>query len=637
MNSTAVTSSFGKTGPDWRYRLESIPLRRLRGFVLAAILVGTAGVLAAVNLAAAPTRHATEGTLVRRAWVVETTGSFGRVTDWYDHPPLGWLVLSGWTAVTGAFERAPSAVAAGRELALVAQVVTLALLWILARRMRLARGAAALAVAVAGLSPLAVELHRQVTLENLAVPWILGAFVLACSPRRRLAAVAACGACLGAAVLTHEAAMLLVPFVAWQVARSGLPSTRRYALVVAGSVFGMVIGAYVVATALSGELVAGADHAGLWDGIRSQLAVRPPLTSAPFVGASPFDVDPLLLVALLVAAPAALVTVPRLRPVAAGSLVLLLLAVGPGDVRPALVVTALPLGAVVLAGLADAGWRHRPTAGAPTRAVWAAVGAAVGTVAVVGWIGEHHRLLTADADEPLDNAEAWLVANVPHDRGLIVDDAVWVDLAEAGFPVDRLAGYHQLAIDPGVGPQPTGRWDQYRLLVVTESLRASDHLGPVVDEALQHSVALAVFGTDREQVEIRTIVADGPISAAHANDHDRVAAASAGEALARNRSIELTPGASAALVDGEVDQRLMTTLVALALDTPLRVTSFSADPAEAATGAPRRTVVIEVGSDADARSLADLLAHQAPPYRPHLVDLGSDRTLTITYRPAAVI
>jgi hypothetical protein len=634
---TVAPAAFVKSGPGWRYRFESIPIRRLRGFGMATVLVGLVGMVQAINMMAAPARHSAEGVLVRRAWIVSSAGSLGRVTDWYDHPPLGWLLLSGWASLTGAFERAPTAVGAGRELALVAHLVTASLLWVLARRLRLARWSAALAVVLFGLSPLAVELHRQVSLDNLAMPWIIAAFTLSCSPRRQLAAFAASGACLAVGMLVNEAALLLLPLLGWQVWQSSLPSTRRYGLVLAGSMFVLVGGVYVAGVALAGELVAGGGHAGLVDGVRFVFEERPFRSSSPLPGASPFDLDPAGLVLMLVAVPVALVAVPRLRPLAACALLLAVLALGPGDLWPAAIVALLPFGAVTVAGVADHAWRR------PTGRRWfhrSAVAGALAIVvwAVVGWVGEDHRLLTEDSDVALTSAERWLVDNVPRERSLIVDDALWVDLVESGFPPEQLAAYGTVEVDADVGPAATGSWSDYRLVVVTDPLRTVAEAGRgSIDEGVRRSVPVAIFGAGSDRVEVRRIVTEGPATVANANDHDRIASVSAGTALARNRSIDLTPGARAALVAGEVDERLMTTLVALAVDHPLLVSSFPLDPGEAAAGVPRRVVELRAATEADARALAELLAHQEPPYQPAAVDIGAGGAMTVTYLPAAVI
>jgi hypothetical protein len=268
---TPPSPAFTRTGPSWRYRVESMPVRRLQDFTVAAALVAVGAVAHGVHQSAVPGRSAAEGVLVGRAWLLDDGGLVSRATDWYDHPPLGWLLLGAWTSLTSAFDRAPSAVAAGRELMLVAYVASAALLWVLGRRLGLRRWSAALALAGFGLLPPVVELHRRVTLDNLAVPWALAAFALASHPRRPLFAYAGSGACLGAAVLTREWALLLAPLLAWHLHRSTVPSTRRYALTISGTLFGLVLLGYVLGVAAAGELAASGNHAGLLDGLGHRI------------------------------------------------------------------------------------------------------------------------------------------------------------------------------------------------------------------------------------------------------------------------------------------------------------------------------------------------------------------------------
>jgi 4-amino-4-deoxy-L-arabinose transferase-like glycosyltransferase len=132
-------------------------------------------------------------------------------TYWYDHPPLGRLLIAAWTTVTGAFSRASSAVAAGRGFTLVVQFASAALLYALARRLELRRPAAAACLLLFSLSPLALGFHRAVYLDNVATPFLLAAFVLALSPEHRLSAHAGAGLCFAAAVLAKETSLLLAP------------------------------------------------------------------------------------------------------------------------------------------------------------------------------------------------------------------------------------------------------------------------------------------------------------------------------------------------------------------------------------------------------------------------------------------
>ncbi len=98
-----------------------------------------------------------------------------------------------------------------RAVMLCVTLVTGVLLYVLARRLALPRWAAALAVALFGLSPLSVELHRQIFLDNIAVAWVLAAFVLAASPSRHLWHHFAAGLCAAVAVLSKETILLALP------------------------------------------------------------------------------------------------------------------------------------------------------------------------------------------------------------------------------------------------------------------------------------------------------------------------------------------------------------------------------------------------------------------------------------------
>ena len=128
---------------------------------------------------AAPTLVDDEGTYTAQAWAIEHWHTLAHYTYWYDHPPVGWVQIAGWTWLTGAFERNGLSAMAGREAMAVAKVVSLGLVFLLARRVGMNRVFAAVAVVLFGLSPLAMEFSRSVYLDNVAVPWLLAAFVVA--------------------------------------------------------------------------------------------------------------------------------------------------------------------------------------------------------------------------------------------------------------------------------------------------------------------------------------------------------------------------------------------------------------------------------------------------------------------------
>jgi len=89
------------------------------------------------------------------------------------------------------------------------------LLHSVARRLGFSRSAALVATALFSFSPLAIALHRQVFLDNVAVTWILAAFFLALSPGRHLWIQGMAGVAAAGAVLSKETVILTVPAVAY--------------------------------------------------------------------------------------------------------------------------------------------------------------------------------------------------------------------------------------------------------------------------------------------------------------------------------------------------------------------------------------------------------------------------------------
>jgi hypothetical protein len=489
------------------------------------------------------------------------------------------VVLGLWTSLTSAFDRAPTGVAAGRELMLVAYVASAGLLWVLGRRLGLRRGTAALALAGFGLLPPAVELHRQVSLDNLAVPWVLAAFALASHPRRPLLAHAGSGACLAAAVLTRDWALLLAPLLAWHLLRSSVPSTRRYALTVGGTVFGLVLVGYLVAVASAGELAASAAHPGLLDGLGHRLT-------------------------------------------------------HPGDLidGSTLAVALLPAAALGVAALAQTAWHRRRTTDRPVQPLLA-VGAVAAT-AVAAWWGAEHRLVTGDAttrDEALAGAGAWVAAELgDRPERLVADDTLWVDLVAGpgGLPADRVTALGSLELPADVVAGRPG-WAEHEVIVATAGVRAAAGRDEAAAALVDGAVPLAVFGTGAERVEVLRV---GPRPGA---PHDVAAAAVQGTALARNPALGVAPSVAGDLAAGRVDTRLMTTLVALAAAGPLEVRDLPAHPAEQAAGVPLRAAELGFRSPEEARSAAGLLRAQQPPYLPSRVDLdAAGGSVTMTYLPA---
>jgi len=498
--------------------------------VLGGLLLVT-GLVHGIGMYTSPGPFDDEGTYMAQAWAVEERGTLAHYTYWYDHPPLGWLTLAAWNVLSAPFTSGDPAITAGRQAMLVVHLLSVALVYVIARRLGIRRAVAAVAVALFSLSPLAIAYQRMIFLDNIAVLWVLVAFALALSPQRRLWSAAAAGAAMAAAVLTKETALVLVPAVAWQLWIAFDRRTRAFALALAASLFGLVAAVYPLYALLKAELLPGDDHVSLIEGVVFQLTGRVASGSIFDGGSIAFRVvgdwlrlDAWTLGLGVIVLPVALAT-RRLRAVGVALALQLVLLLRTGYLPIPFVIALLPFAALVAAGTLDqlagavAGRAGRLRSRHP--ALPAAVGglamaglvASVALSAVPSWAAGAGRLM-ADAPAPMDEARTWISAELPRDRRLLVDNTMWVDLVEAGFDDDlQVVWFYKLDftnnLDPSVASRLPGGWREFDYVVSTSSMRDSVRDSPggleEVRLALDRSEPVKVFGAGADRVEVRRI------------------------------------------------------------------------------------------------------------------------------------
>lgn len=477
-------------------------------------LLLVAAVTHAWGMTRSPVRIDDEGTYVAQAWAVQHWRALAHYTYWYDHPPLGWIQMALWTWPTRAFERVPYAVAAGRETALVAKLVSCWLLYVLARRLAFGRGAAAAAVLLLSLNPLALNFQRMALLDNLATPWLLAAFVLAASPGGRLSAFAMSGICFGAAVLTKETTLILLPALVWLLWRKSDPATRGFALTLFMALLVSAGGLYILYAALKNELLEGPDHVSLLWAVQWQLFSRPssgslldPASPARAVVQTWTNLDPWLLGAAVFLTPAGLL-VRRLRPVTLAFAIQVAMLLRDGYLPYPYVIAMLPFGALLVAGVGDALWARGSR--------WTGLAWRVPVVAGVGafsllvgpaWADGIHQQLTVNRDAAMQAASSWIDRHVGRDRRVVVDDSLWVDLVEMGFdPHQReVIWFYKLDLDPAV--RVPGGWRGIDYLVLGQVSRETLANSPSLRAALSHSRVVASFGQGPDAVTVRRVQA----------------------------------------------------------------------------------------------------------------------------------
>ena len=142
---------------------------------------------------------------------------------------------------------------------------------------------------------------------------------------------------------------------------------------------------------------------------------------------------------------------------------------------------------------------------------------------------------------------------------------------------------------------------------------------------------IASFGSGAARIDVRAIAPDGAAAFESALAADHAARITAGQQLLKNKSIHVSPTASAALAGGDVDPRLLVTLAGLAAQQRVTIVLFG-DPSPGAPGVPLRSAEISAANRAKLRAMLSFLRGQQGSYlAAHIESSGAHLTITFEY------
>ncbi|WP_328342858.1 ArnT family glycosyltransferase [Streptomyces violaceus] len=498
----------------------------LCGVLLVAILV-----VQGWNIADYPALSDDEGTYLAQAWSVQQGNGLAHYTYWYDHPPLGWIQIALLTWIPALISPESMTVGTMRAAMPLISGISAVLVLVLGRRLALPRWAAGLGMVFFGLSPLSVVLQREIFLDNLAVMWTLLAFTLAASPSRHLWHHFGAGIAAATAVLTKETMLVVLPALFLTMWRHSHKDTRKFALTGAVTACVLIGFAYPLFALLKGELLPGAGHVSLWDGVKYQMT-RPGSGFILDQGSGSWGVlqswlyyDKILPLGGLAGALLLLVTwrwsvtARALAGPALAVAVFAALALRPNGYLPAMyVIQALPFLALVLAG-GTASVAHavlsRRRSEAEKRyvslgryALAAVLALAAAAYVVPRWYDGARIAVTTDANAGYQAASKWLATEVedPERTRVLVDDALWLDLVHQGYrPGLGVIWFYKADLDPAVTKTMPRGWKDLDYVVASPTVRRDAADLPNVKAAMEHSDPVATFGTGEDRIEIRQI------------------------------------------------------------------------------------------------------------------------------------
>ena len=458
---------------------------------------------------------------------------------------LAALHMAVYAAVTRAFDRADTLVAAGRELLLVVAVVSAVLLWATARRLGFGSAGTAVAMLLAGVPALLSPVGLLDVPAQLAVPWLLLAALLSAGGRPSRTG-------LGIALLSTVLAVLLAPDVLVLLLTGGAAALATGVLQPRGTG-----PARMIAAALLGAAAVGV-----------ALLLADPEPGAATFGVAPGALRTAALVFVVIGS-LAIAVVGRLRVPALALVATSLLTLLPSGRISALVI-CLPVAALLSAGLARALMRPRAETTRlllRTAGVTALAGATLATVVVL----PGSPAPSADRRNPAAAVVEWAGSGLSPETRLIADSPLRAQLIHAGA-------------DQGAVRPPGARPDEPQATV----------LSVVRGEPPDGALVLARF---------TGAGAAGPLLVV-----DPVPRIPTGAELSRRRSLAAalldnpatSPGERAAEVlrSGEVDPRLLSVLAALGAQFGVGVQDFPLADGEPGEGPlARRALVDRIAGD----------------------------------------
>jgi 4-amino-4-deoxy-L-arabinose transferase-like glycosyltransferase len=476
-----------------------------------------------------------EGTYMSQAWAVVHEGQLAYYTYGYDHAPLGWIQIAGWTVITGGFHIFGPAINSGRVLMLLMQVGSTFILYCIARSLSRSVVVAVIVSLLFALSPYGIYFHRRVLLDNITTFWMLLSILLLVSGRLSLKRVWLSAAALSISILSKEPTIFLVPILAYLVFYRADRSHRWFATIGWVALVSSTVSLYVLMAILKGELFptgtllgGTAPHVSLLGTLQFQasrgkdgglLDFHSGFWQLTKVWARD---DPMLVIGGSLCAIFSVLVMKTQRLIGVMGLTTLSLYafLGRGGeiigfyLVPLLPLLALNVGLVL--GLAVK--RLKSFLVGPSGITIAcivelmAVGLCLFSLLAgytspdLGFKSNAFILWNASQADAQNQATQWVEKNLPLSSHMIIDESMWTDLYDSGYTSAHY--YWKVQDDPAVRDKVFHNdWRNVDYVVTTIQMLTDAQQGQMtlVEEAIVHSTPIAHFDTGGWPVEIRKV------------------------------------------------------------------------------------------------------------------------------------
>lgn len=218
------------------------------------LLLVISGILLGYNMFHFPYFENDEGTYMSQAWAIINLKELTPYTYWYDHAPLGWILIALWVKLTGGFYAFGFSVNSGRVLMLILHLFSTLLVYLISKRTTKNITFSIISALLFAASPLGIFYHRRVLLDNIMTFWILVTTYLIFKYKYSLKYLILSAIIFGIAVLTKENAIFLLPPFLYIIARETHSHHKIFATFKWLGVASIIISFYFLYALLKGEL-----------------------------------------------------------------------------------------------------------------------------------------------------------------------------------------------------------------------------------------------------------------------------------------------------------------------------------------------------------------------------------------------
>ncbi len=224
-----------------------------KDLIILLIIISISAIAHGWNMFNYPSYFDDEGTYMSQAYSFATQGKLAPYTYWYDHSPLGWMVIAGWLKLTYELVDFNNLIDSGRVFMLIIQILSTVFVFKIIEKITKSHWPAVIGALLFALSPVGIPLHRMVMLDNIMVMFLLASILLILKTEKMSRYIWS-SILFGAAVLCKESAIFFLPAFIICIYLQCHKNQRKMTLISWGSVFSLVIFLYLLFAMLKGEL-----------------------------------------------------------------------------------------------------------------------------------------------------------------------------------------------------------------------------------------------------------------------------------------------------------------------------------------------------------------------------------------------